>query len=199
MRTPEGYRKRVKHYDAPGDCRELTFSCYRQKPLLTNDTWREWLSQSIANAGQRHGWRLLAFVFMPEHVHLLVCPQGEASPISRYLFAIKRPFSHRVKTTLTDYDSPLLQNLTIRQRPGVQIFRFWQEGSGYDRNMQTASALDAALDYIHMNPVRRGLCLRAIDWRWSSARQYLEDDYTLDAALPPVEPLPFEYRLDVDA
>ena len=27
--------------------------------------------------------------------------------------------------------------------------------------------------YIHNNPVRRGLCRRAVDWKWSSARYYL--------------------------
>ncbi|MEX0718640.1 MAG: hypothetical protein WD066_18750 [Planctomycetaceae bacterium] len=29
-------------------------------------------------------------------------------------------------------------------------------------------------DSMHLNPVRAGLVSRAIDWRWSSARWYLE-------------------------
>jgi len=29
MKTRVGHRKRVRHYDEPGDCHELTFSCYR--------------------------------------------------------------------------------------------------------------------------------------------------------------------------
>ena len=33
-------------------------------------------------------------------------------------------------------------------------------------------ALAAMLDYLHMNPVRRGLVERASDWRWSSAGWY---------------------------
>jgi putative transposase len=32
--------------------------------------------------------------------------------------------------------------------------------------------LRAAIDYIHANPVRRGLVARAEDWEWSSARWY---------------------------
>ena len=199
MQTPDGYRKRVQHYDVPGDCHELTFSCYRRKPLLTNDLWRELLSESIARASQRHAYQLLAFVYMPEHVHLLVLPEAGAATIRRYLFAINRPFSYRIKKILADHDSPLLESLTLRQRPGVKTFRFWQEGSGYDRNMQTASAIDAAIDYIHRNPVRRALCQRAVDWRWSSARYYLDEDYVKDAALPPIKALPYDYRLDLDA
>jgi hypothetical protein len=34
------HRKRVKHYHQPGEFHELTFSCYRRMPLLTNDLWR---------------------------------------------------------------------------------------------------------------------------------------------------------------
>jgi len=35
-----GHRKRVKHFDEPGHCHELTFSCYRRMSLLTNNVWR---------------------------------------------------------------------------------------------------------------------------------------------------------------
>ncbi len=101
MQTPEGYRKRVKHYDDPGDCHELTYSCYRRQPLLTDDVWRETLSESVARASERHRYQVIAFVYMPEHIHLLVLPLPGASPVSQYLFAIKRPFSHRIKQMLT--------------------------------------------------------------------------------------------------
>ncbi len=30
----------------------------------------------------------------------------------------------------------------------------------------------SGIDYIHANPVRRGLVARAEDWEWSSARWY---------------------------
>ena len=81
MKTRVGHRKRVRHYDEPGDCHELTFSCYRRLPLLTNDGWREMLSRSIDRAMLGHRYRLVAFVYMPEHVHLLVCPDGDASKV----------------------------------------------------------------------------------------------------------------------
>ena len=54
-------------------------------------------------------------------------------------------------------------------------FRFWQEGPGFDRNIFSPEALEASIDYIHNNPVKRGLCQKAADWKWSSARYYLLD------------------------
>ena len=72
-------------------------------------------------------------------------------------------------------DSPLLKQLTVLERPGKYCFRYWQEGPGFDRNIFSRDALAASIDYIHNNPVKRGLCQRAIDWSWSSARYYLID------------------------
>jgi len=66
------HRKQVKHYHQPGDLHELTFSCYRQLKLLTNDDWRQRLSSAMDDACRKVHVELVAFVYMPEHVHLLV-------------------------------------------------------------------------------------------------------------------------------
>jgi putative transposase len=190
MKTNHGHRKLIKHIDDPRHVRELTFSCYQRRPLLTNDVWREMLSRSIDAAAERHGWRLTAFVFMPEHVHLLFFPLPGLSEIEHLLKAIKRPYSYRIKELLIEHKSPLLERLTIRQRPGVTTFRYWQEGPGYDRNLETEAAVLAAIDYIHLNPVRRGLCQRAVEWRWSSARYYADPTAPSDPAVPKLYPLP---------
>ena len=142
-------------------------------PLLTNDNRLALLAQSIRRALDRYQFHLVAYVFMPEHVHLLVVPPEPETALPDFLKAIKRPFSFRVKQSLLAEKSPLLDKLTIRERPGRICFRFWQEGPGYDRNLSSAAAVLGAIDYIHHNPVRRGLCLRAIDWKWSSARQFI--------------------------
>jgi putative transposase len=185
--------KRVKHHHELGHCHELTFSCYRQLPLLTNDLWRREFCQAINRATEKHGWALTSFVLMPEHVHLLVFPLHESARVDRLLFAIKRPFSFRIKQYLIEAQSPLLKKLTVHQRPRVSTFRYWQEGPGYDRNLMSMFAVQSAIDYIHLNPVRRGLCQRAVDWQWSSARWYLTDAQECDARLPRLTRLPSEF------
>jgi len=187
------HRKKVRHYDDPAHCHELTFSCYKRWPLLTNNLWRGMLSDAIDRANERHGYLLTAFVYMPEHVHLLVYPGPGASNIDRLLKAIKRPYSYRIKQLLVETASSLLKRLTIQQRPGVESFRFWQEGPGYDRNLDNPVSALAAIDYIHRNPVRRGLVERAIDWQWSSARWYEGLPYDPNIRLPKLEKLPAEF------
>ncbi len=187
-----GHRKTVQHYHEPGDCHELTFSCCRRAPLLTNDPWRRLLAKQIDSANLRHNFHLVAFVFMSEHLHLLVYPTG-GSEVRDLLKAIKRPFSHRIGQILQEHQSPVLNRLTIRERPGTMTFRFWQEGPGYDRNLNTQKAVLAAIDSIHRNPVRRGLVERANPWRWSRACWYESDGLEIDPDLRRLEGLPADY------
>ncbi|MEW4569840.1 transposase [Tautonia sp. JC769] len=185
------HRKKVRHVHEPGHLHELTFSCYRRLPLLTNDAWRERLARCLDEANREAEIELVAFVFMPEHLHLLVHLTDPARSISRYLARVKQPFSKQIKDILIRHQSHLPRDLTVRERPGKTCFRFWQEGSGFDRNLFSPVAIQASLDYIHNNPVKRGLCQRAVDWKWSSARFYLGDlPSRQDASLPWVHGLP---------
>lgn len=198
MQRPPDHRKQVRHYHDPGHIHALTFSCYRRWPLLTKDLWLEMLAESIGRAIEGHRYRLVAFVFMPEHVHMMVLPLARADTIDVLLKAIKRPFSYRVKQLLIQSRDHLLEQLTVHQRPGVTTFRFWQEGPGYDRNLTDPSTVLAAIDYLHRNPVRRQHVERAIDWRWSSARHYLIDSPHQDPALPTIHGLPAEWLDSTD-
>ena len=99
------HRKTVRHFHEVGHLHELTFSCYRRMPLLTNDTWREKLARCIEAAGKETAIELVGFVFMPEHVHLLVYPTTPNPSISRYLARIKQPFSKQIKDVLVEQHS----------------------------------------------------------------------------------------------
>ena len=162
-------------------------------PLITNDVWRKLLCQSIDRALENWSYRLVAFVLMPEHLHLLVLPTTRVVRVDRFLAAIKQPHSVRIKQILEQNQSPLLERLTIQERPGKTAFRYWQEGPGYDRNLFTERVVMAAIDYIHENPVRRGLTRTAIDWKWSSARWYASNAKLVDPDLPTIHGLPWDF------
>lgn len=189
----EPHRKRIRHFHEPGDVHELTFSCYRRLSILTNNAWRAELSRSINDACDEIGCHLAAFVYMPEHVHLLVWGFRAKEEVSHFLRRLKRPVSSVVQSQLAAARSPLLQRLTVRERPGKSVFRFWQEGPGFDRNLFAVKVVQASIDYIHMNPVRRGLCAKARDWRWSSSRYYESDGRDFDELLPKITPLSTEF------
>src|SRR5215207_7980874 len=84
-------RKRVRHFDLPGDAHFLTFSCFHRMPLLSKDRTRKWLVEAIGNARTKHSFDLWAWVIMPEHVHLLIYPRVIDCKVSEVLADIKRP------------------------------------------------------------------------------------------------------------
>jgi putative transposase len=84
------------------------------------------------------------------------------------LKAIKEPVGRNAVAYLCEHSPEWLPRIT-RQRGRRTERLFWQSGGGFDRNISEPRTLMSMIDYIHLNPVRRGLAVRSIDWRWSSA------------------------------
>lgn len=164
--------KTCRRFNDPGHAHELTFTCFRGLPLLSRDRSRLWLIDAIARARERHAFDLWAYVIMPEHVHLIVCPRRDDYDVSRILTAIKWPVSRWALDYLRSHAPSWIERLTDRQPNGRPAVRFWQRGGGYDRNIRSERTLYDMIRYVHDNPVRRGLVAQAADWRWSNAAWY---------------------------
>ena len=134
------HRKTLRRFEQLRHLHELTFSCYRRKPLLTNAAWRMLLARSLQAACDTERFALVAFVCMPEPVHLLACPRSAEAKVSRLLARTKQPVSKQIRQILEVQQSPLLNELTVVERPGKSCFRFWQEGSGFERNVFSYAA-----------------------------------------------------------
>jgi putative transposase len=164
--------KHCKRYNTPGHSHFLTFSCFHGQPFLTRQRACQWLVNSITAAREQHQFRLIAWVFMPEHVHLLIHPRQKSYSISRILSTIKLPVTIKAKNWILENAPAFLVHMLDEQPNGTRAFRFWQRGGGHDRNIWTPEELWEKIHYIHHNPVRRKLVPRATDWHWSSAADY---------------------------
>jgi len=109
---------------------------------------------------------------MPEHCHVLIFPRRPKYDISAILFTIKVPVTQKAKAFLQKNAPRSLDLMRDEQPNGKVAYRFWQRGGGYDRNFNEPESIYAGIEYIHNNPVRRGLVARAEDWPWSSAGWY---------------------------
>jgi putative transposase len=173
-------KKQRRAFDVPGDAHELTFSTYRRLPLLSKPAARDLFVMCLEKARAKHGFRVIAYVVMPNHVHLLVLPYGKL--IRGILTAVKSEFAKQLLAKLRAANSVVLDKLRVTRRDGTTRYRVWQVGGGYDRNLFSPAAIKAAIEYIHANPVRSGLCETIVDWKWSSARWYfgLDSEFEID-------------------
>ena len=111
-----------------------------------------------------------AYVIMPEHVHVLLYPRRAAYEMRQVLVALKRPVSDAAREHLERIGKrSWVERLTVRY-PSRTVFRFWQPGGGFDHNVFRERTVPQVIDYIHNNPVRRGVVDDPLDWAWSSAR-----------------------------
>ena len=189
MKTEIGYRKKVKRMDVPGQAHYLTFSCFRNQPFLNKDRARIWFIEALGKAKEKHNFELWAWVIMPEHVHLMVLP-GEETKVSNLLKSIKLSVAKTASLWVKDNAPGFLSSMTDTQPDGTKTIRFWQRGGGYDRNICSVDELYEKINYIHKNPVRRGLVDHPGDWHWSSYRAFEErvgDPISVDfESLPPM-------------
>jgi putative transposase len=173
-----------RNINEPGHAHELTFSCYRRLPLLDCDRVRAFLAESINDAKAELDFAVWAYVFMPEHVHLIVYPRRVEYDIAAIRAAIKEPAARRALNYFWMESSAWLPQLE-RKRGHRTESLFWQSGGGYDRNIESAKVLLAAIEYIHLNPVRRGYVEHATAWKWSSAT-FLADQGTSPVHVDPI-------------
>jgi len=139
----EGLERRQRE----GDLHFVTFSCFRRCAYLGNAAARDLFEEALARMSYCHQFDVFGYVVMPEHVHMLLGEPG-TDLLAVGLQALKLSVSKRAK-----------------ERP------FWQ-ARYYDFNVYTKAKRIEKLDYIHWNPVKRGLVENPEDWIWSSSRYY---------------------------
>ena len=160
---------RRESFDLAGQVHFVTFSCYKRRQILVDESARTMLAESLDAARLRLRLELWAYVFMPDHVHLLLRPREGTYSMAAILRQIKGPFAKRLIEDWTADRRGRLRLLRAEGSSGAR-FRVWERGGGFDRNLYSQERIRRAVEYIESNPVRKGMVADPLDWVWSSAR-----------------------------
>lgn len=172
MQHQTEHRKQRIAINEPGHAHFLTYSCWQRKPLLSKHRACAWVIEAIEKMRSNQDVAIWAYVIMPEHVHLLIRPNTRDYEMRQILGALKAPVSRAAKAFLEASNNNTWLNKLTAKHGKREVFRFWQPGGGYDENIWKTRTIETIIDYIHANPVRRGLVERPTDWMWSSARTF---------------------------
>src|SRR5579871_1154534 len=148
---PDGL-KRLHH---SGQAHFLTFSCYHRLPLLTQLSMQADFLIALERVRKRFEMRVFGFVVMPEHVHLLVSEPARGTLAGAMQL---------LKTSVA----------TQARKQGKRVeagMPFWQ-ARYFDHNVRNHAGFVTQLQYIHRNPIKRGLCSEPQAWPWSSFRAW---------------------------
>ena len=128
-------------------CYFITASTFQKRNILQSDRMAGLFVDVLLDYRARGKYLLHEFVVMPDHFHLLITPRES---LERAMQLIKGGFSLRAKRELG-----FMQEI-------------WQP-SFYDRRVRDAGEYFAFREYLRQNPRKRGLAIRAEEYRYSSA------------------------------
>jgi putative transposase len=112
----------------------------------------EALAGAIATVRTRRRCLLTGYIFMPDHWHALLYP-GPEGTLPRLMNSLKVASMQRINR--------------LRKASG----ELWQPRY-FDHAIRSVKEYHETLEYIHLNPVRKGLVRHPEDWLWSSIHSY---------------------------
>ena len=135
----------------------ITTSCYHCRPVLAQAANRDLFLQVLERVRKRYDFVVVGYVVMPEHFHLLFSEPARDDP-SAVMKSLKQSFARR------------LQRIEPTKAGTIWQRRF------YDFVVFSEKKRVEKLNYMHQNPVKRGLVLEPEQWGWSSFRHYTMDE-----------------------
>jgi putative transposase len=148
----------IRRYFQTGNLYFLTHVTSSRLPILVNNFDLLWRAIDATRA--KHPFDLIAWVVLPDHMHLLIDPlQCNLSGVMR---KIKLVFSTKYRERLGLVSGKVWQN------------RFW------DHRIRDHEDFNGHVDYIHYNPVKHGLVSAPRDYPYSSFREYRARGYYSD-------------------
>lgn len=163
MRLFKSQQENLFHY--------VTLVTYQRVPIFKSRTACQLFIDKLAETRAKKPCKLIGYVMMPDHVHLLLNPQG--LNISVPVGYLKGLAASAILSWLRACNYELsLAKLALRQPlQSGQTHAVWQKDfSAID--IWSHKFARQKLHYIHLNPVRAKLCEHPAQWYWSSYRAY---------------------------
>ena len=151
--------------------------------VFTRQAYFSILEESIKHCRKEKGMEVFAYCFMPNHIHMVFrSDNGDPAGLLRDF----KGFTAR-KLIKTIEDNPQESRkewlLCMMERAGkmnsnVRKRQFWQQHNK-PIELWSGKVIKQKIEYIHYNPVVQGFVTDPIHWKYSSARNYAEDDTVL--------------------
>jgi putative transposase len=147
-------------------------------PIFTRPEAVEIVYDSWRFLQKERGFKLLAYVILENHLHLIASDPDLSETMRRFKsFTARRLvdlLQHRSAATLLSS----LQRLKLAHKSESE-HQVWLEGS-HPEQMRTAEMMWQKIEYIHNNPLERGYVDDPLHWRYSSARNYAKQPGLID-------------------
>lgn len=143
-----------RHNRAPGATFFFTVRLLDRGSTLLTDHFAAF-GEAMRQARVKRPFHVDAWVVLPDHAHAIwTLPPGDHDCSSRWR-TVKIAFSKALRKSGASHHSVIWQRHFLHHR------------------VANEAEYDGLVDYVHLNPLRHGLCSRATDWQWSSLHRFV--------------------------
>ena len=141
----------------------ITFCCYQRRALLSSVAAKNAAVKILGEVRKRYRFAILGYVFLPEHVHLIISEPPSCKP-AKVIQVFKQRLSRKLRGKKRRKKGQLSLGFALED---AGLRRYWQRRY-YDFNVYSRAKVMEKLHYMHSNPVRGRLVEHPGDWLWSS-------------------------------
>lgn len=145
--------------------------------VFTRPIYRDCIIDSLEYCIKNKGMIVYGYVIMSNHIHLII--QSNDGKLSDLLRDFKKYTSKTILAKIQEKTESRKEWMLERFKLATlshtrnKNYQFWQYGS-HAEEIYSDKFMWSKLDYIHLNPVRAGIVIKASDYIYSSASNYME-------------------------
>lgn len=143
-------------YYSPDQIVFITQNVEQRQNVFSDSKVTELLLETLQRVKEIHPFSMLAYVILPDHLHLLIQPCGNSN-FSQIMHSLKSNFTHNYKAMLNIDDN----------------IKFWQKRF-WDHVIRDENDLENHIHYIHVNPQKHGYVDDPFEWKHSSIFEWQE-------------------------
>ena len=137
-----------------------------------------YLAGTIQSRRRTHGFLLTAWVFLPD-------PPRRGTPFSCRVTPARFPLSWQLsKSALRAASTHSASRWVASGRKGRRVSGKRNSDALPLLTLRTVKEYQETVEYIHLNPVKRGLMARPQEWKWSSVHDYMSGVDSPGSILP---------------
>jgi len=149
----------------------FTLVTHQRTPYFRDESNVALLGDAIRYVQRHHPFELVAFVFLPDHLHMIWQLPEEDDDYPTRVRLMKSFVSRKMAVR------PMVINRSRIAKGEQEVWqrRYWEH------SCKDQDDLNAYVDYIHYNPVKHGYITAPCLWKHSSFGKYVEDGvYEMD-------------------
>ena len=162
----------------------ISFATVYWLDVFTRQVYFNVLEKSIEYCRAEKGMEVFAYCFMPSHVHLIFRSSNEDP--SGLIRDFKGFTARKLIKTIEENPQESRKEWLLwmleragKKKSNVKQRQFWQQHNK-PIELWSEKVIQQKIDYIHNNPVESGFVTDPIDWKYSSARNYQDDQTVLE-------------------